>query len=808
MASEPLPAERLCWRCAPGDLLVASSDDLEDLTDVVGQERAVAAIQLGLGMQGPGYNIYALGPEGIGKHTLARRLIDARAKDEPRPFDWCYVSNFANPRKPYLLQLNAGRGATFRDDMARFVEEVQHALRSAFESEDYRTRRQVLEEDFKETQDKALEEIAEDAKSRGIALMRTPVGFAFAPVAEGKVVKPEVFQRMAEDDRARIEGDIEELQKRLQRVLEETPQRVKALRDKVLELSIQVATFAVGHLVEDLRQRYADLPEVVSLLNDVQADVVSNVETIANAPEAGGAQVPGAGATAGFQDGHPLFRRYRVNLLVDNNETAHAPVVYEDDPTFDRLRGRIEHRAEMGALLTDLHMIRAGALHRANGGYLILDARKVLTRPLAWEGLKQALLSREIRIEPLAQSMGLLSTVSLEPETMPLDIKVVLVGERMIYYLLAEHDPEFSRLFKVAADFDERIERSGKNNLLYARLIATLIRKESLKPFDSGALAKTLQHGARQAGDSERLSTHLESMADLLREADYYASQAGRKVVNADDVQKAGDQQIYRLDRVRERIQEEMRRGTIDIDTEGATVGQINGLSVMQLGGLAFGKPSRITARVRLGRGEVVDIEREVELGGPLHSKGVMILGGFLASRYATEHPLSLSASLVFEQSYGGVDGDSASSAELYALLSAIAEVPIKQSFAVTGSVNQMGEVQAIGGVNEKIEGFFDLCAARGLTGDQGVLIPQTNVKHLMLHARVVDAVEAGEFRIYAVETIDQGIEILTGIPAGARGSDGAFPKDSLNYKVEARLSELAERRRAYGLSAVKEERL
>ena len=816
MASEPLSPDRLCWRCAPGDLLVASSDQLEDLTEVIGQERAIAAIRLGLGMRRPGYNIFALGPEGIGKHTLARRFLEERAKDEPRPFDWCYVSNFANPRAPRLLQLNAGRGRAFRDDMARFVEEVRHALRSAFESEDYQTRRRVLEEEFKEVQDKALEEIAEDAKARGVALMRTPVGFAFAPVADGKVIKPEVFQHMGEEDRTRIESDIEELQKRLQKVLEETPRRAKELRDKVLELSTQVATFAVGHLVEDLRKGYAEMPEVVRFLNEMQDDVVRNVEIIAGAPERPEGQAPGAapgavtGAVTGaaeFQDGHPVFRRYRVNLLVDHGETMQAPVVYEDDPSFDRLRGKIEHRAEMGALLTDLHMVRPGALHRANGGYLILDARKVLTRPMAWDGLKQALLSQEVRIEPLAQTMGLISTVSLEPEAAPLNVKIVLVGERMIYYLLAEHDPEFARLFKVAADFDERIERSGKNNLLYARLVATLARKEGLKPFDAGALAKVLQYGARQAGDSERLSTHLESLADLLREADHFAAEEDRATVTAADVQQAGDSRIYRLDRVRERIQEDMRRGTIVVDTEGETVGQINGLSVLQIGGFAFGKPSRITARVRLGRGEVLDIEREVELGGPLHSKGVMILSGFLSARYATDRPLSLGASLVFEQSYGGVDGDSASSAELYALLSAIAEVPIRQGFAVTGSVNQRGEVQAIGGVNEKIEGFFDLCDARGLTGEQGVLIPHSNVKHLMLHARVVDAVAEGKFRIHAVETIDEGIEILTGMPAGQRNAKGAFPEDTINRRVEARLRELADQRRAYGMPAGKEER-
>ncbi|MCH8809505.1 MAG: AAA family ATPase [Proteobacteria bacterium] len=791
---ERLSADALCWRCTPEQFAFESTDDLDDLTEVMGQERAVEALRFGIGMRRAGYNIYALGPEGIGKHTVARRFLEEQARGEPLPLDWCYVSNFKEPRKPRILQLNAGRGAVFQTDMARFVEDVRHALRSAFESEEYRTRRQVLEEEIKERQEHALEEIEEDAKARGIALMRTPVGFAFAPVAGGKVISPEVFQRLAKKDRERIETDIEALQKRLHQVLREAPRWMKELRDQIRELSDQTAIFAVGHLSEELRKAYADQPEILAFLDEVQQDVVRNVETIAGAQEKPGPD----GVSADFDDGHPVLRRYRVNLLVDNGGCDRAPVVYEDDPSFDRLRGRIEHRAEMGALLTDFHMIRPGVLHRANGGYLIVDARKILARPMAWEGLKQALMTKEIRIEPLAQALGVLSTVTLEPEPIPLEVKVVMVGDRTLYYLLSEHDPEFGRLFKVAADFDERVERGDENNLLYARLVATLVRKDELKSFDSGAVARVLEYSARQAGDAEKLSTQIEGLSDVLREADYWAARAGRAVVGAEDVQRALDSRIHRLDRVREQIQEQIERGTIVIDTEGATVGQINALSIMQLGGFAFGRPNRVTARVRLGRGEVVDIEREVELGGPLHSKGVLILSGYLSAHYASDRPLSLGASLVFEQSYGGIDGDSASSAELYALLSAIAEVPIAQSFAVTGSVNQRGEVQAIGGVNEKIEGFFDLCAARGLSGKQGVLIPATNVKHLMLHARVVDAVEAGKFDIYPVATIDQGLEILTGVAAGARGPDGRFPEGTVNRRVEAKLLEMAEKRQAF----------
>jgi lon-related putative ATP-dependent protease len=574
---------------------------------------------------------------------------------------------------------------------------------------------------------------------------------------------------------------------------------MKETRDKLRALNHETAMFAVGHLVEALRGRYADDVSVQIYLDEVRDDVVDNVEAIVAPQQAteGRPVPPGARGPA-----EALARKYRVNLVVDNGALEHAPVVYEDDPTYERLVGRIEHRAEMGTLVTDFHMVQAGALHRANGGYLMLDARKLLSQPMAWQGLKQALRAGQIRIEPIGRVMGAISTVSLEPEPIPLDVKVVLIGERMIYYMLSDADPEFRRLFKVAADFDEQIERSDENNALYARLVATLARAEKLRPLDCAGVARALEYSARQAGDSERLSTRLESLADLLREADYWAAKNGNGRIGGDDVQRAVDAQTRRLDRVRERTQEQITRGTMAIDTGGAVVGQVNGLAVLQVGGFAFGKPSRITARVRIGKGEVVDIEREVTLGGPLHTKGVLILSGYLSAHYAADRPLSLSASLVFEQSYGGIDGDSASSTELYALLSAISGVPIKQGFAVTGSVNQFGTVQAIGGANEKIEGFFDICAERGLTGDQGVLIPATNVKNLMLHRRVVDAARDGKFHIYPVETIEQGIEILTGMPAGQRGAGGEFPEGSLNRLVEARLVELADKRRDFNRDA------
>ncbi len=794
-ATGALSAESLCWRCPAERFGFETTDELEALAEVIGQDRAVEAIHFAMGMRQPGYNLYALGPEGMGKHTVVNAFLDEQAAQEMASPDWCYVSNFKDRREPRALQLPAGRGSKLRQDMSQFVLDLRDALRNGFESDEYRTRRKVIEEELKERQEKALESVEAEGRDQDIALMRTPMGFAFAPTSDGQVVSPEVFQKFPKAERERVEKVIEGLQEKLQEVLRHAPVWLKETREQLRQLNDETALFAVAHLIEALKERYADLPAVQQFLDEVRADVVENVEEIVTeAPKQ-----RGEGTAAEFENGHPILRRYGVNLIIDNSESPHAPVVYEDDPTYDRLLGRIEHRAEMGALLTDFHLIRPGALHRANGGYLILDARKLLTRPMSWEALKRALFAGQIRIQPASQALGLISTVTLDPEPIPLDVKVVIVGERMLYYLLSQMDPEFPRLFKVAADFDEQIPRTEETDLLYARLIKSLTAREELKPLDRGAVARSLEFSARASGDSERFSMDIENLADLLREADYIAGKAERPVVSAEDVQQAADARVHRLDRVRERLQEQIERGTVAIDTDGAKVGQINGLSVMSLGGFAFGRPSRITARIRLGKGEVVDIEREVDLGGPLHSKGVLILGSYLSAHYASDRPLSLSASLVFEQSYGGVDGDSASSTELYALLSAISGVPIDQSLAVTGSVNQYGEVQAIGGVNEKIEGFFDLCDARGLTGRQGVLIPASNVKHLMLHRRVTDAAAEGKFRIFSVETIDQGIEILTGKSAGARDEEGRFPEGSVNALVEARLAELAEKRRAFG---------
>ena len=767
---------------------------------MIGQSRAVEAVLFGIGIRREGYNLFALGPSGTGKHTLVRGFIADQAAKEKTPVDWCYINNFAQSTKPRRLELPAGRGSVFRKEVEQLLEELRTAIPAAFETESFRTRRQAIEEEIEERHEEAFRNLGQEAQEKGIALLHTPTGFVLAPVRKDEVLTPEQFEQLPKEEQQQITRVIAELQEKLQAIIRQSPQWRREGHEKIKELNREVSTFAVGHLIDELRKKYDDLPEVVDYLNAMQQDVIDNVDDFIKPQEPSIAALMGIPQPAAGK-GSFAFRRYQVNLLVEHRENEGAPVVYEDHPTLPNLIGQVEYLSHLGALVTDFNLIRPGALHRANGGYLLLDAYKILQQPYAWEGLKRALRSAEIRIESLGQMLGLMSTVSLEPQPIPLQVKVVLLGERLLYYLLSQYDPDFSELFKVAVDFEEEMPRTPESHQLYARLIGTLARKEKLLPLDREAVARVIEHSSRMAGDAERLSTHTMTLADLLREADYWAATDDRAAVGAADVQQAIDAQNRRADRMRSRYLEAIQRGTILIDSAGSKVGQINGLSVILLNQFSFGHPTRITARVRLGRGEVVDIEREVELGGPIHSKGVMILAGFLGARYAIEYPLSLSATLVFEQSYGGVEGDSASSAELYALLSALADIPIKQSLAVTGSVNQHGEVQAIGGVNEKIEGFFDLCRLRGLTGDQGVLIPASNVKHLMLRQDVVEAVRAGQFHIYPVETIDQGIEILTGLPAGERDANGKFPYGSINQRVEVRLIELAEKRIAFGQS-------
>jgi lon-related putative ATP-dependent protease len=792
MAREALPAHALYTACDPQQFGFETTAELEELTQIIGQTRAQHAVNFGVGIQREGYNLYAMGPSGMGKHAMVRDALESRAATRPTPDDWVYVNNFDQSHRPLALRLPPGRGNVFARDMAHLMEDLSTAIPAAFESDEYRASAQAIDEEYREHQSKAFDGLAAEAAQRHVKLFRTPSGFAFAPMDDGKVLGPEEFEKLPKPEQERIEQVVAELQSQLQAIIQQIPQWRKESRERLKQLNHDVTLGAVGHFIEDLKQQYQDQAEVLKYLDAVARDVVENVDDFRKED---GAENPMGGPAPKPTELH----RYKVNVLVDNGETKGAPVVYLDHPTYQDLVGRAEHLAQFGTLVTDFTLLKPGALHRANGGYLMIDAHKVLTHPFAWEGLKRALYSNKISIESLEKMLSLVSTVSLEPAPIPLDIKVVLLGDRFLYYLLYQYDPDFGELFKVQADFEGRIDRNAENNQLYARLIATLAKKEQLRPFDRHAVARVIDYGARLVEDAEKLSTHMRSIADLLREADYWACTRESPVITAEDIQHAMDQQIYRASRVREQIQEEIQRGTLLIDTTRAVVGQINGLSVLGLGNFSFGEPARITATVHLGEGNVVDIEREVELGGAIHSKGVMILGSFLAARYAQHHPLSLTASLVFEQSYGHVDGDSASMAELCALLSALSGIAIKQSLAITGSVNQNGEAQPIGGVNEKIEGFFDVCRARGLDGSHGVLIPVMNVKHLMLRHDVVEAAEKGQFHVYAYENVDQAFELLTGLPAGEADAEGNFPLETANGRVQARLVKMAEIRARFG---------
>jgi predicted ATP-dependent protease len=793
VSGQALPPDQLYRKCDLAALTFDTVADLPDLPGLVGQERAVSAVEFAIGIRRKGFNLFVLGPAGTGKQTLVEDLLQRQAAGEPRPPDWCYVNNFADTRRPRRLEMPAGRGVKLREGMRHLIAELGVALPAAFERDEYRTRRDIVEQQFKRRHEEAFGGLQQRAEKKNIALIRTPLGLTLAPTREGEVLGPDLFAKLTAADQERIKADIKDLQAELEAIVRHIPDWEREHREAVRQLNRDTTTVVVNHLLEEVRKAHADLPEVVSYLAEVEHDIQENAEEFLRA---GQPEREEATLTDGGMRPSAVFRRYQVNVMVDNGVQAGAPIIYEDRPNHQTLAGRIEHMARQGVLLTDFNLIVSGALHRANGGYLILDVQRLFTGNFGWETLKRALRSGEIRTESLEQMLNIAGTISLEPEPIPLNVKVVLIGPSLAYYLLAQYDPDFPELFKVAADFEDRIARTPESTTLFARLIASLVRREKLRPLDRGGVARAIEQAARVCGDAERLSVQVSGLVDLLQEADHIAGRSGKMVIGAAEIQAAIDAGLHRAGRVYQRVHEEIARQTIRIETSGARVGQMNGLSVFGLGGFAFGQPSRITARVRLGQGQVIDIEREVALGGPLHSKGVLILSGFLGGRFGRTGPLSLTASLVFEQSYGGVDGDSASAAELATLLSALSEIPLSQSLAMTGSVDQLGRIQAIGGVNEKIEGFFDVCRARGLDGSHGALIPASNVQHLMLRHDVVEAAAAGKFRVLPVETIDQAMELLTGQPAGEPGIDGRYTPGSVNAAVAARLADFADRGR------------
>jgi len=785
---EALEPKALYTICDPDKLPFNLSSELDDLGEIVGQTRALESLRFGINMRKDGYNLFVLGPSGMGKHTMVHQYLEQQASSAKTPSDWCYVQNFQHPHRPIALNLPASRGLEFRQDIKHLLEDLRSSLPLAFESKEYREKIQEIEENIDKLREDAYLSLEKEANAHEISIVRTPSGFVLAPAKDGVPILLETYKDLPEEEKKKYEDSIIELQDKVNSFIQQVPKIRREARNKIKELNREVAIFSVGHLISSLKEKYKEFSKVVEYLTNYQEDVVDNIDEFRSSEK----KYNALGLPV---NGDEFYRPYTVNLLVDNSELSGAPVIYEDNPMYNNLVGRIEHVSHIGSLVTDFTLIKSGALHRANGGFLILDVRKLLLQPYAWEGLKRALFSKKIRIQSLAELFSIISTMSLEAESIPLDIKVVLLGDRILYYLLLEYDPDFSELFKIAADFEDDLERSIENDLLYARMIATLVRKEELQVFDKGAIARIIEFSSREANDASKLTTHMISIADLMREADQWAREMNLDVVNAECVQRTIDEQIQRVDRMRDRIQEEIQREVILIDTDGAVVGQVNGLSVISLGNFSFALPTRITATTYFGEGKVVDISREVKLGGAIHSKGVMTLSSFLSARFATDYSLSLSASITFEQTYGNIEGDSASVAELCALMSSLSNTEIKQSLAVTGSVNQLGQVQAIGGVNEKIEGFFDTCKTRGLTGDQGVLIPVANVKHLMLRNEVVEAAEAGKFNIYPIETIDEAISLLTGIEAGERDGAGKYQKNSINQKIQTRLLKLEKSR-------------
>lgn len=798
-APSPISADLLHSPCRLTELAFNTTADLDGLPEVpgvLGQDRALEAVELGVGLRSPAGNLFVLGPAGVGKRTMVQAVVGARAATDAGPADWCYVNNFSQLHRPHALRLPRGLAIGFRRHVRQFAEDVRASIPALFESDEYRNRAEQIDTEVTERQHEAFQALGEEALLQRIALVHTPAGFSLAPMTGEEVMSPEQFGQLPDEERERIEANLKALQDRLQKVIRHVQQLQKEKRSRIKELGQEMCSVTVGSHIDELRQVYAELPEVVAFLGEMQADVLENLDEFRRPPEA-------EATPFGLPSDSSFFERYDVNVLVGADSGAGgSPVVSEDHPTYPNLLGRVEYLARFGTLVTDFNQIKPGALHRANGGYLLLDAQRLLSQPLSWDGLKRALRTREIRIESLGEAYGMISTTTVEPEPIPLDVKVILFGERLLYHLLLAYDPEFGELFQIQADFEDDVERTPLHEALYARLIASIVRREGWLPLERDAVARVIEQATRWTGDAQRLSTQFEGLTHLLREADHRARLEEAVATGSGHVQASIDAQLRRTGRVRERIHDAIRRGDLLISTSGGAIGQVNGLSVVTTGDQMFAFPTRITANTRIGDGDVVDIQREVELSGPIHSKGVLILASLLTARYSQDQPASLSATLVFEQTYGAVDGDSASVAELCALLSALGGFPLDQGLAVTGAVDQHGGVLPIGAVNEKIEGFFDVCAARGLTGTQGVVIPKANVKHLMLKADVVDAVRDGRFRVIAAANVDEALSALSGIDAGEAGPDGSFPDGSANALVSARLADLSERRQQYMESA------
>ncbi len=786
-----LATEKLRWSCDPAQFDFETTADLPDLVDAVGQERALRSIEFGLGVRETGFNLYISGQTGTGRTSTIRNLLRQRAKSEPTPDDWVYVYNFKDADNPISLSLPAGRGSELTADMLELIETFKKDIPKALESKEYESRRTEILEQYQNESNQLFEGLEAEAEQHGFALQRTVSGLVIVPQKDDHNFTQEEYEALTDEERTSLEEQGKLLTERLNDVLRQVRDNEKSTKEALAQADRELGLSCLGHHLQPLREKYVGLEKVLSYLESVQEDILKNLEDFK--PQPSQPQIPGLK----IPRQEPSFERYEVNLLVDHKETTGAPIVFESNPTYNNLFGRIEHVMQYGGVaVTDFTMIKSGALHRANGGYLVIDAREVLINPFVWDSLKRCIRTAEIRIEDVLEQYRFMTMVSLKPEPVPLSAKIVLVGTPWIYYMLYYLDPDYRKFFKVKAEFDSQVARTPEVMREYALFVATLCRENKLLHLDRAGVACLLEYTSRMVDDQQKLSSRFMEIADFVREASFWAERDGHTVVTCSDVRRAAEEQLYRVNRIEERMQELFEDGTIMVDTDGAVVGQINGLSVISLGDHTFGRPSRITARTWLGQAGMVNVEREVKLSGPIHDKGVLILTGYLGGTFARSYPLSLSASICFEQNYEGVEGDSASSTELYALLSALSGIPIQQGIAVTGSVNQRGQIQPIGGVNHKIEGFYAVCKAKGLNGQQGVMIPKSNERHLMLKEEVVEAIAAGRFHVWSVATIEQGIEILTGIPAGSLDKQGRFAKGTVFYAVDQALKKMHDRMR------------
>ncbi len=790
------PAQELTPRqlrrvCNPRSLGIKTTAEVEPLDQPLGQPRALAALEFGTRVEAQGYNIFVMGAAGTGRALMTRMTLEAAAAQRPAAVEWSYVHNFEDPRRPRALALPAGRGSEFRRDMEELIKSLDQSIRAVFDSDDYQQRRDQVLKAFREERQAEIGEFERGAQEAGFSIGRGPDGLLVAPSKDGEIMPPQEYAALPEETREALEKKRQELQEQLIDILRRGHRKEHEARDQVRHLDREMVQFAAAHLIEEVAEKYQDLPEVVRHLKSLMGDLVENVAQFRDGEEH---SVPLPVPPGLLPVESSPYARYRVNLLVEHGHDRAAPVVYEANPTLHNLTGEVEYQTQMGALVTDFTMIRPGALHRANGGYLILDVLALLQRPYAWDALKRCLKNRELRIESLGDQYRFVSTVTLEPEPIPLDLKVVLIGTPMLYYLLHQYDEDFGKLFKVKADLGTDMVRDAEGERLYLGYIARTCQENGLPPFAAGAVAQVIEHGSRLAEDQGKLTTCFMDIGDLIQEAAYWASQrkAGAPV-EAKDVIHAIDQHVWRSNRTEERLLDLIEDGVLMVDTQGAAVGQINGIALLPMGDYTVGRPARITARTYLGRPGVLNIEREVRLSGPVHDKGVLILSGYLGEKYAADRPLSCAVSLGFEQSYDEIEGDSASAAELFALLSSLGDLPLRQDLAVTGSVNQHGYIQPVGGVTRKVEGFFEACRRQGLTGTQGVVLPAANRPHLMLRAEVVAAVRAGQFHLYTISTLDEGLALLTGLPPGQPDEHGEYPPETVHGAVQRRLAHFAQ---------------